>query len=102
MTALKKVKSHPDVVDYFKELPFYSKHIWKIKNYITGRRVECKPSAVSDHLLLHNHDSDFSDFTVLCGDNNGFRFLLKEFISRSRDSPVLNKNTASIPLLFFD
>ena len=27
MTALKKVKSHPDVVDYFKELPFYNKHI---------------------------------------------------------------------------
>ena len=27
MTALKKVKSHPDVVDYFKELPFYYKHI---------------------------------------------------------------------------
>ena len=26
MTALKKVKSHPDV-DYFKEPPFYNKHI---------------------------------------------------------------------------
>ena len=31
MTALKKVKSHADVVDYFKELPFYSKHIRKPK-----------------------------------------------------------------------
>ena len=31
MTALKKVKSHPDVVDYFKELPFYNKHIEKRK-----------------------------------------------------------------------
>ena len=29
MTALKKVKSHPDVVDYFKELLFYNKHIEK-------------------------------------------------------------------------
>ena len=29
MTALKKVKSHPDVVKYFKELPFYNKHIEK-------------------------------------------------------------------------
>ena len=26
MTVKKKVKSHPDVVDYFKELPFYNKH----------------------------------------------------------------------------
>ena len=31
MTTLKKVKSHPDVVDYFKELPFYNKHIKKTK-----------------------------------------------------------------------
>ena len=31
MTALKKLKSHPDVVGYFKELPFYNKHIEKPK-----------------------------------------------------------------------
>ena len=31
MTALKKVKPHPDVVDYFKELQFYNKHIEKPK-----------------------------------------------------------------------
>ena len=31
ITALKKVKSHPDAVDYFKELPFYKKHIAKPK-----------------------------------------------------------------------
>ena len=31
MAALKKVKSHPDVVDYFKELPCYNKHIEKPK-----------------------------------------------------------------------
>ena len=71
-------------------------------SHLTGKRVECKPSAVSDHLLLHNHDSDFNDFTILCRDNNGFRLLLKEPMLLSRDSPVLNKNTASIPLLLFD
>ena len=31
MIALKKVKSHPGVVDCFKELPFYNKHIKKTK-----------------------------------------------------------------------
>ena len=31
MAALKKVKSHLYVVDYFKELPFYNKHIEKPK-----------------------------------------------------------------------
>ena len=64
--------------------------------------VECKPSAISDHVLLHNHDSDFNDFTILCRDNNGFRLLIKESLLLSRDSSVLNKNTASIPLLLSD
>ena len=31
MTTLKKVKSHLDVVDYFKEVPFYNKQIEKPK-----------------------------------------------------------------------
>ena len=47
-------------------------------SHLTGKRVECKRSAVSDHLLLHNHDRDFNNFTILCRDNNGFRLLLKE------------------------
>ena len=29
MTVKKKVKFQPDKVDYFKELPFYNKHIEK-------------------------------------------------------------------------
>ena len=31
MTVLKKIKSYPHVVGYFKELPFYNKHIEKPK-----------------------------------------------------------------------
>ena len=31
MTVKNKVKSHPDVVDYFKKVPFYNKHIKKPK-----------------------------------------------------------------------
>ena len=31
MAAEKKIKSHPDVVDCFKELPFYNKYIVKPK-----------------------------------------------------------------------
>ena len=31
MSILKKIKSHPNVVDYFKELPFYKKYIEKPK-----------------------------------------------------------------------
>ena len=31
MAVLKKIKFHPDALDYFKELPFYNKHIEKPK-----------------------------------------------------------------------
>ena len=31
MTVLSKIKSHSDVIDYFKELPFYNKPIKKTK-----------------------------------------------------------------------
>ena len=31
MTVLKKIKSHADVVDYFKQLSFHNKHIKKLK-----------------------------------------------------------------------
>ena len=31
MTVLKKIKSHPDVRNYFKELPFYNTYIEKPK-----------------------------------------------------------------------
>ena len=31
MTVLSEIRSHPDVVDYFKKLPFYNKPIEKPK-----------------------------------------------------------------------
>ena len=31
MAVLKKIKSHPDVTNYFKELPFYNTYIEKPK-----------------------------------------------------------------------
>ena len=68
-------------------------------SHLTRNRVECKPSSVSDHLLMLNHDSDLNNFTILCRDNNGFRLLSTESILISRDSSVLNKNTAVL-LLF--
>ena len=71
-------------------------------SHLTGKSVECKTSSVSDHLLLHNHDSDFNNFTISCRDNNSFRLLFEESILISRDSPVFNKGTASTPLSLFD
>ena len=72
------------------------------KSPLTGKKVACKRSAVSDHLLLHdNSNSDFNDFSILCRDNNNFKLAIRESILIYRDSPLLNKNTASVPLRLF-
>ena len=41
-----------------------SKHIGI--SHLTRKGGEWKPSVVSDYFLLHNHDSDFNEFTILC------------------------------------
>ena len=67
---------------------------------LTGNRVACKPSAISDHLLLHEHNnSSFNDFSILCCENNAFKLSLRASILIKRDSPELNRNVSSIPLL---
>jgi len=72
------------------------------KSALTGKRIACKPSAVSDHLLLHdNCNGDFNDFSILCHENNDFKLAIRESILIYRDSPILNKNIASIPLRLF-
>ena len=44
---------------------------------LTGNRVACKPSAKSDHLLLHEHNnSSYNDFS--CCENNAFKLSLRE------------------------
>ena len=72
------------------------------KSALTGKKVACKTSAISEHILFHdNHESYFSDFNILCHENNNFKLAIRESILIYRDSPELNKNVASIPLLLF-
>ena len=35
-------------------------------SHVSGKGIESKPFVVLDHLLMHNHGSDFNDFTILC------------------------------------
>ena len=70
---------------------------------LTGNRVACKPSATSDHLLLHEHkNSSFNDFSILRCENNAFKLSLRESILIKRYSPELNKNVRSMLLLLFN
>ena len=48
---------------------------------LTGNRVACKQSAISDHLLLHEHNhSSFNDFSILCCENNGCKLSWRESV----------------------
>ena len=71
---------------------------------LTGNRVACKPSsAISDHLLLHEHNnSSFNNFSILCCENNTYKLSLRESVLIKRDSPELNRNVNSMPLLLFN
>ena len=70
---------------------------------LTGNRVACKPSAISDHLLLHEHNnSSFNDFSILCCENNAFKLSLRESILIKRDSPEPNRKVRLMPLLSFN
>ena len=70
---------------------------------LTGNGIACEPSALSDHLLLLEHNnSSFNDFSVLRCENNAFKLSLRESILIKRDSPQLNRNNSSMPLLLFN
>ena len=70
---------------------------------ITGNRFACKPSAISDHLLLHeDNNSSFNNFSILCCENNAYKLSLRESILINRDLPELNRNVSSMPLLLFN
>ena len=44
---------------------------------LTGNRVACKPSAISDLLLLHEDNSSFNNFSILCCENNAYKLSLR-------------------------
>ena len=70
---------------------------------LTGNTVACKPSAISNHLLLHEYNnSSFNNFSILCFENNAFKLSLREWILMKRDSPELSRNVSSVPLLLFN
>ena len=70
---------------------------------LTRNRVVCKPSEISDHLLLHEHNNNsFNDFSILYCENNSFKLSLRESVLIKRDPPNLNRNVSSMPLLLFN
>ena len=66
---------------------------------------KCKPSnesAVRDHLLFCDNDPSFEEFSVLAKASSKLSLEIKESLLIKRDTPNLNRNTASVELLLFD
>jgi hypothetical protein len=53
------------------------------------RSINIKTSAINDHLLFCNHESDFSNFSIIANEPNRWRLLLKEGILISKQKPFL-------------
>ena len=70
-------------------------------SHLTGKLVSPKPSAVYDHCLSCHANPTLSDFSVLCSGQCEFYLKVKESLLILQDSPVLNKNVSSLPLLLF-
>ena len=47
MTILSEIKSHFDVIDYFKELPFYNKPIERPVKRLKNITIECNKNRSS-------------------------------------------------------
>lgn len=53
---------------------------------LTGKRVKDKDDfAISKHLLIHDHPTDFEYFPIFTNNNNGFKVTLTESILTNRN-----------------
>ena len=65
----------------------------------------CKPSkesVVRDHLLFCDNDLSFEEFSVPAKAFSKFSLDIKEILLIKRETPNLNRNTASVELLLFN
>ena len=70
---------------------------------LTEKRVKGDDdSAMKEHLLFCNRNSDFEDFLIYAINNDDFKVTLMESLLINRDDPPLNKNKQYLPLELFD
>ena len=64
MAVLSKIKSHSDVIDYFKELPFYNKPIKKPKVKRLKNIDQLVELSFYEQLDVIKTDQAFSGYTI--------------------------------------
>ena len=82
-----------------------SVYIGKTKRHLIKRFNEHldvrKPTAVTEHLMRHNHDIDFNDVEVISTGKSDKELLIKESLCVKKQKPNLNNHVSSFPLELF-
>ena len=102
MAALPKIKSHSDVVDYFKELPFYNKLIEKLPFY--NKLIE-KPKVKYLKNIDQLAEIPFYEQLSVIKVNQTFRYVMSykvEIVERKIPIVQLETTKSSIKDLFSD
>ena len=61
-------------------------------SHLPNERVKnVKQSAISDHSLTCDRNTNFDDFIILSKDSSNFNLRIKEKLLIARDNPILNK-----------
>ena len=83
----------------------YASYIGKTKRHLEKRFNEHKdirkPTAVTEHILHHNHDINFDDISIITYGKSGNELLIKESLSVKKLKPAMNANVTSFPLEIF-
>ena len=102
MAVLPKIKSHSDVVDYFKELPFYNKLIEKLPFY--NKLIE-KPKVKYLKNIDQLAEIPFYEQLSVIKVNQTFRYVMSykvEIVERKIPIVQLETTKSSIKDLFSD
>ena len=102
MAVLPKIKSHSDVVDYFKELPFYNKLIEKLPFY--NKLIE-KPKVKYLKNIDQLAEIPFYEQLSVIKANQAFRYVMSykvEIVERKIPIVQLETTKSSIKDLFSD
>ena len=72
-------------------------------SHLTGKRViSHQKSAISDHILEHDHPASFDNFSILTSDATNYMLEIKESLLIKKYKPPLNKNIGSAPTYLFN
>ena len=72
-----------------------------IKRCFVAKKIKSNSSSIGDHISKFGHKASFDDFEIISKTDNHFDLLIHESLLIKRDTPSLNSQTSSIPMVLF-